>query len=105
MSLEPDGRSGDRTSGSAQPVTSSVLWLTRILGRMVLPVPEPPLSDGAVTLRSPGESDLPALEQGIVDAEVVRWFGSPKHSARQILELNRSPWTEGTGATFSICSP
>lgn len=105
MSLEPDGRSGDRTSGSAQRFTSSVLGLARILGRMVLPVPEPPLSDGAVTLRSPGESDLPAIEQGIADAEVVRWFGSPEHSARQILELNRSPWTEGTGATFSICSP
>jgi len=33
---------------------------------------------------------------------VVRWFGPPD-SARGLLELNRSRWAQGTGATFSIC--
>ena len=72
---------------------------------MDLPVPEPPLTDGVVTLRLPDESDLTAIEQGIVDREVVRWIGPSEHSARQTLELNRSRWAEGTGATFSIRDP
>jgi RimJ/RimL family protein N-acetyltransferase len=71
---------------------------------MDLRVPEPPLTDGVVTLRSPGEGDLPAIERGIVDPDVVRWIG-PSDSARQVLELDRSRWAEGTGATFSICDP
>jgi RimJ/RimL family protein N-acetyltransferase len=70
---------------------------------MELPVPKPLLSDGVVTLRPPSERDLPAIKQRIADAEVVRWFGPSERSARQMLELNRSRWTEGTAATFSIC--
>jgi RimJ/RimL family protein N-acetyltransferase len=35
---------------------------------------------------------------------VVRWIG-PSDSARQTLELNRSRWSQGTGATFSIFDP
>jgi RimJ/RimL family protein N-acetyltransferase len=72
---------------------------------MELPVPEPPLTDGVVTLRPPNEGDLPAIEQRITDPEVVRWVGPVEHSAREFLELNRSRWSEGTGATFSICDP
>jgi ribosomal-protein-alanine N-acetyltransferase len=72
---------------------------------MELPVPEPLFSDGVVTLRSPNDRDLPAINQRIADPEVVRWFGPSEHSARQLLELNRSRWTEGTAATFSICYP
>jgi RimJ/RimL family protein N-acetyltransferase len=72
---------------------------------MELPAPVPPLTDGVVTLRPPSERDLPAIEQGIADPEVVRWIGPSEDSARQTLELNRSRWTEGTGATFSICDP
>jgi ribosomal-protein-alanine N-acetyltransferase len=72
---------------------------------MELLVPEPPLTDGVVTLRPPDERDLSAIEQGIADPEVVRRIGPSEHSARQTLELNRSRWTEGTGATFSICDP
>src|SRR5262245_36690629 len=69
---------------------------------MVLPVPETPLTDGVVTLRLPDERDLPAIEQGIADQDVVRYIG-PSESAPWLLELNRTRWSEGTGATFSIC--
>jgi [ribosomal protein S5]-alanine N-acetyltransferase len=72
--------------------------------RMELQRPELPLTDGEVTLRPPRETDLPAIERGITDPEVVRWIG-PSDSARETLELNRSGWTGGTGATFSICDP
>jgi RimJ/RimL family protein N-acetyltransferase len=72
---------------------------------MELPVPVPPLTDGVVTLRPPTESDLPAIEQGIADPDVVRWIGPTEGSARQTLELIRSRWNEGTAATFSICDP
>jgi RimJ/RimL family protein N-acetyltransferase len=69
-----------------------------------LPVPDPPLTDGVVALRPPDERDLPAIERGIVDPDVVRWIG-PSRSARQILDSNRALWADGNGATFSICDP
>jgi len=72
---------------------------------MDLAVPDPPLSDGVVTLRLPDEQDLPAIERGIVDPQVVRWVGPTEHSAREVLEHNRARWASGTGATFSICDP
>jgi RimJ/RimL family protein N-acetyltransferase len=72
---------------------------------MELPVPEPPLSDGVVVLRTPDERDLHAIEQGITDPDVVRWIGPSEDTAHQTLERNRSLWNEGTGATFSICHP
>jgi len=65
----------------------------------------PPLTDGVVTLRPPSERDLPAIEHGIADPDVVRWIGPSEGSARQTLELNRSRWIVGTGATFSILDP
>jgi RimJ/RimL family protein N-acetyltransferase len=71
---------------------------------MELPVPVPPLTDGVVTLRPPDERDLPAIEQGIADPEVVRWIGPTEDPAGETLDLDRSRWTEGTGATFSICA-
>ena len=70
---------------------------------MELAVPDPPLSDGVVALRLPSEEDLPAIERGLVDPDVVRWFGPPEHTARELLELNWTRWTRGTGATFSVC--
>jgi len=68
-----------------------------------LVVPDQPLSDGVVVLRPPGEQDLPAIKRGIADPDVVRWFGLPEHSAHELLEVNRTRWNRGTGATFSIC--
>jgi RimJ/RimL family protein N-acetyltransferase len=68
-----------------------------------LAAPDPPLSDGVVALRVPSEQDLPAIERRSVDPEVVRWMGPSEHTARELLELNRTRWTQGTRATFSVC--
>ena len=69
---------------------------------MVLRSPNPPLTDGVVTLRPPDESDLTAIDLGLHDSDVVRWFGQPQASASDVLELNRRRWAEGS-PTFSIC--
>jgi RimJ/RimL family protein N-acetyltransferase len=68
-----------------------------------LAVPDPPLSDGVVALRVPSEQDLPAIERRIVDPDIVRWMGPSEHPARELLERNRTRWTGGTRATFSVC--
>ena len=70
---------------------------------MHLPVPDPALTDGGVVLRPPTERDLPAIDQGIHDAGVIRWFGQPTLSPEAILERNLGWWIDGAGATFSIC--
>jgi RimJ/RimL family protein N-acetyltransferase len=70
-----------------------------------LAVPDPPLSDGVVALRVPSEQDLPAIERRMVDPDIVRWMGASDHPARELLELNRTRWTRGTRATFSVCDP
>jgi hypothetical protein len=74
-------------------------------GGVELAVPDPPLSDGVVALRVRSEQDLPAIERRIVDPDIVRWVGPYEHSARELLELNWTRWTGGTGATFSVCDP
>jgi RimJ/RimL family protein N-acetyltransferase len=69
---------------------------------MSLRAPDPPLSDGVVTLRPPGERDLPAIGIGIRDPDVVRWFGEPRATAGDVLDLNRRRWADGS-PTFAIC--
>ena len=66
--------------------------------------PDPPLTDGVVTLRPADERDLGAIERGITDPEVIRWFGQPTMSAGEVLELNRSRWIDGAGQTFAVCA-
>ena len=65
--------------------------------------PDPPLGDGVVWLRPADERDLDAIEHGIADPEVIRWFGQPTMSAREVLDLNRGRWLDGSGPTFAIC--
>lgn len=72
---------------------------------MALPVPDPPLTDGVVSLRPPEERDLPAIERGIHDPDVIRAFGRPTLVADEVLELNRSRWNQDEAATFAICDP
>jgi len=62
----------------------------------------PSLTDGVVILRPPDERDLEAIELGIHDPDVVRWFGRPSGSAAEVLALNRSRWARGS-PTLSIC--
>ena len=66
--------------------------------------PDPPLSDGVVWLRPADERDIHAIERGITDPEVVRWFGQPTTSARDVLQLNRARWLDDSGPTFAICA-
>jgi RimJ/RimL family protein N-acetyltransferase len=65
--------------------------------------PEPPLTDGIVTLRPPEERDLPPIERGLKDVAVVRAFGAAVRSAEDLLRLNRERWRDATAATFAIC--
>jgi RimJ/RimL family protein N-acetyltransferase len=65
-------------------------------------VPDPPLSDGVVTLRPPDERDLTAIHLGIHDPDVVRWLGHPASSAMDVLKQNRARWADGS-PTFAIC--
>ena len=69
---------------------------------MSLRAPDPPLGDCEVTLRPPDERDLTAIDLGIHDPDVVRWFGQPDSSALDVLALNRRRWANGS-PTLSIC--
>ena len=70
---------------------------------MSLVPPDPPLSDGVVTLRPMDESDVPAIEQAAGDAEILRWFDLHTHSPSDYLAAKREAWAAGTGASFAIC--
>ena len=63
--------------------------------------PDPPLGDGVVGLRPADERDLPAIEAGINDVDVVRWIGPPESSPKGVLALNRERWAAGS-PTFAI---
>ncbi|TMK69307.1 MAG: hypothetical protein E6G48_09040 [Actinobacteria bacterium] len=54
--------------------------------------PDPPPSDGVVWLRPVDERDIGAIERGITDSDVIRWFGPPTISAHAVLELKPSAW-------------
>ena len=69
---------------------------------MILGAPDPPLSNDIVTLRPPDERDLAAIDLGIHDPDVVRWFRQPDSSAIDVLLLNRRRWPDGS-PTFSVC--
>jgi [ribosomal protein S5]-alanine N-acetyltransferase len=64
--------------------------------------PDPPLTDGSVTLRASEPRDLPAIEAGIHDPDVIHWIGQPEGSAIDVLTLNRQRWASGS-PTLSIC--
>jgi len=67
-------------------------------------VPLPVLSDGHVILRATEPRDLPAIEAGIHDPDVVRWIGPPEPSAHQAMVRNAARWADGS-PTLSICEP
>ena len=64
--------------------------------------PDPPLTDGSVMLRASEPRDLPAIDAGIDDPDVIRWIGQPEGSAIDVLALNRQRWASGS-PTLSIC--
>jgi [ribosomal protein S5]-alanine N-acetyltransferase len=66
--------------------------------------PDPPLTDGVVILRASEPADLPAIDAGIHDPDVIRWIGPPEGSAIDVLALNQRRWAGGS-PTLSICTP
>jgi ribosomal-protein-alanine N-acetyltransferase len=62
----------------------------------------PTLSDGVVLLRPAEPRDMPAIEAGIHDPDVIRWIGPPEGSAHDVLVQNEERWAHGS-PTLSIC--
>jgi [ribosomal protein S5]-alanine N-acetyltransferase len=66
--------------------------------------PEQPLTDGVVLLRASEPRDIPAIEAGIHDPDVVRWIGPTHGSGADVIALNQQRWANGS-PTLSICEP
>jgi len=74
----------------------------------VIPAPDPPLSDGVVTLRPWHEDDVDALVACLDgEQEIARWLDAIRQpyretEARSWLEHSSSAWQEGTSAPFAV---
>ena len=53
-------------------------------------------------LRAAELRDLPAIDAGIHDPDVIRWIGPPEGSAHDVLVQNEDRWAHGS-PTLSIC--
>jgi RimJ/RimL family protein N-acetyltransferase len=62
----------------------------------------PTLSDGRVLLRAAEPRDVPAIEAGMHDPDVMRWIGPPERSASEVLLQNEERWARGS-PTLAIC--
>src|SRR5437899_7643520 len=56
----------------------------------------PELSDRRVRLRAAEPRDLPAIEAGIHDHDVIRWIGPQPPSAHDLLMLDEEWWAKGS---------
>ncbi len=61
----------------------------------------PVLSDGRVLLRAEEARDLPMIDAGMHDPDVVRWIGPP-WQIDEVLARNEAAWAEGS-PTLAIC--
>ena len=66
--------------------------------------PLPSLSDGRVLLRAAEPRDLPAIEAGIHDPDVIRWIGPQPASAQEALARDEE-WRAKGSPTLLICEP
>jgi RimJ/RimL family protein N-acetyltransferase len=62
----------------------------------------PTLTDGRVLLRALEPGDLPAIDAGIRDPDVIRWIGPPEGSAQDVLVQVEERWAHGW-PTLAIC--
>ncbi|HYZ77359.1 MAG TPA: GNAT family N-acetyltransferase [Gaiellaceae bacterium] len=75
---------------------------------MRLTAPDPPLTDGVVTLRAWQDDDAPAIVAAIDgDPEIATWLDAVPQpyrivDARDYLAQCRRSWADGTGAPFAI---
>ena len=76
-----------------------------MLGDVVTAIsrPEGPLTDGVVALRPFDERDLPAIDEGLRDREIQRWFDVSRLTAREYLERKTRAWVNGEAASFAVC--
>ena len=65
-------------------------------------IPLPTLSDGRILLRAMEPRDVPTIDAGIHDPDVVRWIGPSEGSAHDVLAQNEERWAQGS-PTLSIC--
>ena len=63
----------------------------------------PTLSDGRVLLRAAEPRDVPAIEAGIHDPDVIRWIGPQLPTAQDVLRQSEERWSQGS-PTLSICT-
>jgi RimJ/RimL family protein N-acetyltransferase len=74
----------------------------------VIPTPDPPLSDGVLTLRAWRVDDVPVLVECLDgDEEIARWLEMvpqpyDANAARAWVEESSSYWREATAAPFAI---
>src|SRR5438128_8585254 len=69
--------------------------------------PEPPLSDGVVTLRPWQEADAAAIAEACRDPEIARWLDQvpqpyTRADARDFVTATLQNWRDGTAASFAI---
>ena len=62
----------------------------------------PTLSDANVLLRPSDPADLPAIDVGQHDPDVVRWIGTP-WPLDEVLPRNARSWSENGSPTLAIC--
>jgi RimJ/RimL family protein N-acetyltransferase len=62
----------------------------------------PVLSDGRVVLRAAEPRDLPAIEAGIHDPDVIRWIGPQPPTAADVVARDEE-WLARGSPTLSIC--
>ena len=86
-------------SSSPKPRASSDVALTDVTGPGR---PLPTLTDGRVLLRAAEPRDVPAIDAGMHDPDVVRWIGPPERTAEEVLTQNEERWARGS-PTLSIC--
>jgi RimJ/RimL family protein N-acetyltransferase len=79
----------------------TIIWMTQ-----TIVLPDPPLSDGRVTLREWRGSDVPAIVAMCCDPDVIRFTSVPvpytADDARLWLDLHPGRVAAGDGAAFAI---
>src|SRR5881397_2901615 len=74
---------------------------------MPLTPPDPPLSDGVVTLRPWREEDAGAVAEACRDPDIVRWLDQvpqpySRADARDYIAATAQNWRQGTAASFAV---
>jgi RimJ/RimL family protein N-acetyltransferase len=92
---------GDQSVDAAEP-TLPPFWKDRDMAPALLP-PDPPLSDGVVTLRVPEPDRDAASLRHFDDPEIVRWIlgGPPQVADPESAIAEREAWHD-TAAVFSV---